>query len=313
MRTHSFRGVLVLAVLLTWTAAPAFAQSIVRGTVVDANGQPVDGATVLFEAEGTTRRMETKTNRNGEFLQIGLTSGAYKVTASKDGVGTHTLTTQVMQRENQPLSFRITPAAASPAEVNKEALAIQAAAGSALDAMKAGRYDEAIASFNEVLLKVPTCAECYYNIGLAHSNKREFSDAEAAFNKAIELDPKSADAYTGLANIYNAQRKFDEAAQASAKAAELAGGGAGGANAEAVYNQGVIHWNAGRFEEAKAQFEAAVQADPRMAMAYYQLGMANLNLGQIPAAREAFEKYLEVEPNGPKSAEVKAFVQQLPQ
>jgi tetratricopeptide (TPR) repeat protein len=313
MRTHSFRGVLALAVLLTWTAVPASAQSIVRGTVVDGNGAPVEGATVLFEAEGTTRRMETKTNRSGEFLQIGLTSGAYKVTASKDGVGTQTLTTQVMQRENAPLSFRISPAAAAPAgEANKEALAIQAAAGSALDAMRAGRYDEAIASFNEVLLKVPTCAECYYNIGLAHSNKREFADAESSFLKALELDPKSADAYTGLANIYNAQRKFEEAAEASAKAAELAGGGVG-ANAEAIYNQGVIHWNAGRFEEAKTQFEAAVQADPKMAMAYYQLGMANLNMGNIPAAREAFEKYLEVEPNGPKSAEVKVFVEQLPQ
>ena len=72
-------------------------------------------------------------------------------------------------------------------------------------------------------------------------------------------------------------------------------------------------WNAGKFAEAKEQFELAAKADPTMAMAHYQLGMANLNLGQIPAARAAFQEYLKVDPNGPKAAEVKVFVQQLPQ
>ena len=67
-----------------------------------------------------------------------------------------------------------------------------------------------------------------------------------------------------------------------------------------------------QFGEAKTQFESAVKADPTMAMAHYQLGMANLNLGQIPQAREAFEGYLKADPNGPKAAEVKTFLSQLP-
>ena len=58
--------------------------------------------------------------------------------------------------------------------------------------------------------------------------------------------------------------------------------------------------------------EAAVKADPMMSMAHYQLGMANLNLGQIPQARESFEAYLKADANGPKAAEVKTFLQQLP-
>ena len=49
-----------------------------------------------------------------------------------------------------------------------------------------------------------------------------------------------------------------------------------------------------------------------MSMAHYQLGMANLNLGQIPQARESFEAYLKADANGPKAAEVKTFLQQLP-
>ena len=50
MRTHLFRGAMALAVLLTVSAVPALAQSVVRGKVVDAQGKAVADATVLFEA-----------------------------------------------------------------------------------------------------------------------------------------------------------------------------------------------------------------------------------------------------------------------
>ena len=86
MRTQLFRGVCAVAVVLTLTAS-AFAQSVVRGKVQDAQGKPVEGATIVFEAEGTNRKMQTNTDKKGEFLQVGLASGPYKVTASKDGVG----------------------------------------------------------------------------------------------------------------------------------------------------------------------------------------------------------------------------------
>jgi hypothetical protein len=42
------------------------------------------------------------------------------------------------------------------------------------------------------------------------------------------------------------------------------------------------------------------------------LGLASLNGGLMPAARAAFEEYLKIAPNGPKAAEVKTFLTQLP-
>ena len=65
-------------------------------------------------------------------------------------------------------------------------------------------------------------------------------------------------------------------------------------------------------EDFAALFEASVKANPANADAQYQLGMANLNLGQLPAARAAFEAYLKAAPEGPKAAEVKTFLTQLP-
>ena len=312
MRTHLFRGAMALAVLLTVSAVPALAQSVVRGKVVDAQGKAVADATVLFEATDANRKTQTKTDKNGDFLQVGLSSGSYKVTASKDGVGSQTLNSNVRQGPNNPLSFTLT-ASSNLSNADKEAaVALQTAAAAAMEAMKAGRHDEAIAKFNEVIAKMPTCADCYYNLGTVYVAKQDLPQAEAAFKKMVELKPDAAEGYTGLAGVYNAQKKFDLAAEASSKAQQLSGGAAGGGGgAEASYNQGVILFNSGKFAEAKTQFEAATKADPNMGMAHYQLGMTALNLGQIPEAVAALEAYLKVEPNGPKAAEVKTALPAL--
>jgi tetratricopeptide (TPR) repeat protein len=313
MRTNLFRGVVAVAVLCAVTVAPALAQSVVRGKVIDAQGKPVPDATILFEATDANRKTTTKTDKNGDFLQVGLASGGYSVTASKDKVGTQTLKLTVRQGPNQPMNFTLSPSSGVSAADKEEAAALQASAGAALDAMKAGRHDEAIAKFQEVIAKIPTCQDCYYNIGVSQMAKQQYAEAEASFKKVLELKPDNADAYTALANLYNSQKKFDLAAEASANATKLTGAAGGGGNAEALYNQGVILFNAGKFAEARVPFEAATKADPNHAMAQYQLGMTSLNLGQIPEAVAALEAYLKVDPNGPKAAEVKAALPALQQ
>ena len=65
-------GVFVMMLLAT----PASAQTGgLRGKVTDAAGKPVEGATVLIEAKGVTRKLTVKTNKKGEFIQIGLYPG----------------------------------------------------------------------------------------------------------------------------------------------------------------------------------------------------------------------------------------------
>jgi Tfp pilus assembly protein PilF len=310
MRTNLIRGVIALAVLLTISAAPALAQSIVKGKVLDAQNKPIEGATVTFEATDANRKAQTKSDKKGEFLQVGLASGQWKVTATKDGVGTQMLPAQVSQGRPSELTFHLSPNSGAPGG-DKAAAELQAAAAAAIAAMRAGNNDDAIAKFNDVIAKVPTCSDCYYNLGVAYTNKQQYDQAEAAFKKTIELKPDSGEAYTGLANVYNAQKKFDLAAEAGTKASQYSSATPGGGGAEASYNQGVILFNAQKFAEAKAQFEASTKADPSYAPAFYQLGMTALNLGQIPDAVAALEQYLKIAPDGPKAGEVKASLPAL--
>jgi len=308
MRTHLIRAATALTVILA-VSSTAAGQSVLRGTVVDEQGQPVEGATVSIVALEGLNTAELTTNARGEFVQIGLASGPYTITATSDD-RTQQLTDNLSQGRPLEIDFVLVPVVGVSAEVSEELTAL---ANGGIAAIAEGRDAEAVQMFNEVLLTLPNCSDCYYNLGVAYANQEQYDDAEQAFRRTIGLAPDHAEAYTGLAGLYNAQQKYDLAAEAGARAAELGSAAGGGGDAQAIYNQGVILWNAGNFADAKTQFEAAIAADPTVAMAHYQLGMANLNLGMVPEARSAFEGYLQAEPNGEKAAEVSGFLQQLPQ
>lgn len=314
------RRLLTLAALVAVLAIgePARAQStgMVKGKVVDAEGQPVEGARVTIEfTEGVSRKHETKSNKKGEFIQIGIFPGNYKVTAEKEKLGSQSFPVRVRLGQTAEVNFQLIPGQGGLA---KEDIAKQTELKELFEAgvtaSKAGNYDEALASFNQALTVAPGCFDCYYNIGYANLQKKAHAEAEAAFKKALEIKPDYADAFNGLANLYNAQRRFDEAAAASAKAAELAGAGgaAGGTGSvDALYNQGVILWNAGKIPEAKKQFEQVITLNPNHAEAHYQLGMSLLNEGKLAEAAGEFESYLKLAPDGQYAAQAKAMVGQL--
>jgi tetratricopeptide (TPR) repeat protein len=299
---------------------PAAAQStgMVRGVVQDMQGQPVENAKVVIEADGSSRKFETKSNKKGEFIQIGLPSGRYNITAEKDKVASNVA--QAAVTVSRPAEVKLVLGAAAAMGASKEIAAKNAELKKAFEegvaASKAGNHDEAMAKFKAAAELNANCYDCYYNIAFSATQKKDYPAAEAAYKKAIELKPDYADAYSGLANVYNAQKKFDEAAAASAKALELsntlptagAAGGAGGGNADALYNQGVILWNGGKVADAKKQFEAAIAANPSHAEAHYQLGMALVNEGNLPAAGEQFETYLKLSPSGPNAATAKGIL-----
>jgi tetratricopeptide (TPR) repeat protein len=300
----------VLAVLAI--AAPVAAQARVQGVVRDDKGQPVEGATVVIDKTdpGRTVHFEAKTNRNGEFIQVGLPSGSYKMTAEKDKLGSAPSNFTVRQTSAIKMDLTLNMAAAA---VQAQQAALNKVFQEGVALLDAGNRAGAIEKFTAAAQSSPNCSACYNNIGTIYAQDKEFDKAEGAFKKAIEINANDADAYNGLANIYNAQRKFEDAALASKKAAELSGGigAAGGGSADAIYNQGVSLFNAGKSPEAKPLFEQAIAANPNHADAHYMLGMTLA--GENPAkAREEFEAYLKLAPDGKNAALAKQFVDALP-
>jgi tetratricopeptide (TPR) repeat protein len=318
LRLASGRRLIVLATMalaVALFAAPTYAQTgMVKGKVLDGAQKPIEKAKVLIEfKDGVNRKYEIKTNKKGEFIQIGLPPGNYKVTASFESLGEQSFDARVRLGDAAEVNFLLggggggmSKEEAAKTEVLKKTFE------EGVNLSKAGSFDEAIAKFNEAAALVPGCYDCYYNIGFAQMQKKEFDLAEAAFNKAIELKANYVDAYNGLATVYNAQKKFDKAQEMGAKAAEFAaviGGSSGGIDAE--YNQGVILWNAGKIPDARVHFEKVILMKPDHADAHYQLGMANLNEGKLPEAAAMFEKYLALAPDGPYAATAKGILSQI--
>ena len=299
---------LMAAVVLLALSTPASAQTgMLKGKVTDKDGKPVEGAKVTISAKAVKNSRDVKSNKKGEWIQIGLFPGEYTVTAEKDEMKAVT-DARVSMGDNPEVTLVLAPPGAGSPEAAAKAAALQKAFDEGVAASRAGKFDESIAKFNEAIGMAPNCFDCYYNIGFAHSQKKEWDQAEAAYKKAVELKPDYAEAWSGLSNVYNAQQKLDLALEASGKAAAIGGGAAGGGNANALYNQGVILWNQGKYAEAKEKFGAATKANPGYADAFYRLGMANVNLGDMDGAVEAFEGYLKAAPDGPHAAEVKGFL-----
>src|SRR5580765_1608770 len=197
-------GLIFCSLLATLAfALPAAAQGLVQGVVTDTAGQPIDGASVVIEAEGTNRHFDMKTNKKGEFMQIGLSSGPYKVTATKDKL---TASQSVRISQGRPANAKLVlgaAAAGSPAE-SAAATALRKVLDDAIAATNAGKFDEAIAGFTKAAELQPTCFACFYNIGYAQAQKKDYDNAETNYKKAIELKADYADAYAGLASLYNA-------------------------------------------------------------------------------------------------------------
>ena len=312
-----------VAVALTLAAAPAAAQTgQVKGKVVDAQGNPVVGAKVTIFNQQTNRPLETKTDRKGEYIQVGLSPGEYKITVAKDSISIDKDVRISLDMAVHDFKLVAGGGAGSKEDVAKakaKSELMNKTFNEGVTLSNEGKTDEAIAKFREIIAVIPNCPECYANIGTVQAQAKKFEEAEASYKKAIEVKPDFAEAYNGLANVYNAMKKFDLAAEASKKALELSTGttgapgstGAAAPSASAIFNQGVILWNAGKIPDAKAQFEQAVKLDPNLADARYWLGMALVNAGTPEAMKEAkphFEAYIKLAPTGTNVETAKAII-----
>ena len=297
-------------------SVPAAAQSgTLKGKVTGPDGKPLEGATVVIEHVGTARKNTAKTDRRGEYVQVGLTPGDYRITVTH-GALTQTQDTRIGV-EMKDLNFELKPGAAGAAaaggkpsaeEAKKHAERIERVKTTfkeGADATNAGQYDEAIAKFNAVLVDLPSCTDCYNNLGTVYTRQKDWVKAEESFRKALGIEPKSVEAYNGLANVYNLQGKSKEAQEALAEATKLATAGAasGGGGATALYNAGIMAWNGNDFQKANDLFSQAVKADPQHAEAHFMLGRVLINLGKLGEAATEFETYLKLAPSGPNAKE----------
>jgi len=276
---------------LVLLAASATAQTgTLQGRVVTEQGTPLAKATVLITAQGgMTDRYEIQTDDGGEYMQIGLRPGAYRVTASAEGYVASVIDTRVSLGDAAKVDIQLKLA---PPPVKDEATALREKFAKAVDLSNSGEFDQAEALYKEVLETHPDIVEAYQNLGYLYEQKEDWAAAQSSYERALELRPGSSEITTALALVYQKSGQSEKATELMARAAAE-----NPQDALAQFNRGGLLLNSGDTAGAIQAFEAALAADPEMAEAHYYLGTVLVGQGRSPEAIEHLEKYLSMSPD----------------
>ena len=189
MKRFLVAGGLIVACLLLVAEARAQGTGAARGKVLDDKGQPVEGAAIALDYQGgVTRKFTTKSNKKGEFTQVGLQPGIYRVTATKDGYQGGYIDVRIGLGEATYLpdlklvsAAAARTAAAGGAEVEKANAELRQLVKDAQALANDKKYDEAITAFQAVLAhNVAAPEEVHFRIGQLQAEKKDYKAAEAA-------------------------------------------------------------------------------------------------------------------------------------
>ena len=286
----------ISAMLFTATFAAAQTGGV-RGKVLDDKGQPLEGVAIKLEFQGGMNlAFDSKTNKRGEYMQIGLRPGNWKFTYTKEGFAVFSSPARVSLGDATVLPDVKMVNAKAAAAAATGADDIQKQFGDAVAKLQGGDNDGAIAAFEALIAKSPNLAEAYYNKGFAQYQKKDYAAAEVTLKKALETRADYSDARVLLSNVYTTQGLKD-------KALEIMTSGGSSSDPKQLYNLALALLNSGKNEEATAAFLKAEAADAANPEIQYFLATAALNAGKTDECITRLEKYLTM---GPRSDQNKA-------
>jgi len=285
----------------------------ISGTVVDENGQPLDGVLIVVESPMTSAKLQGYSDKKGHFAVAGMGTGVWRITASKKGYNSSHIDMDVKQlTRNPPISFTLKKMAGFAALLADDESFQLFDKGNLL--INEGKYDEALAIFDEFMKKYSEIYQVHLNIGSCYLKKGELNRAEAEFllvlDKTIQtLGDYKADtatslrAFSGLGEVYIQKGDFESAQKYFAKALEISP-----EDEVAAYNVGEIYFSHQKIDEAIKFFELATTIKKDWSKPYLKLGYVYLNKGDFEKSLENFRKFIEIDPQNPDVPKVKEMI-----
>lgn len=263
-----------------------------RGKVVDAEGKGIPEATVVFDSPDGGPRFELRTNKKGEYIQVGLSPGAYRITVSKDGYESRSIQARIgIGMATDIEKVELLPAQAAIQQPGSEEEVVREMFAKGVEHTKAGRLDEAAAVFEEINEAHPGILEVHRNLGFIYAQQKDWAKAEASFLAALELRPGEPDFVAALVKIYEQSGQEEKAKELVSRTASD-----NPADGTAQFNQGIFLLKEGKTDEAMGAFEAALAADPPAMEAHYYLGTLLVGQDKTPEAIQHLEAYVASNP-----------------
>jgi tetratricopeptide (TPR) repeat protein len=279
-------------------------QGRVEGRVLDAAGSPLEKVAVSIVSQRTSSiHFDLTSDKNGKFLQIGITPGDYVASFKKDGFAPASKEIHVGIDETTQLEIELKPIDAAVEKALTEADRIFLNGNKLYAGQK---FPEAVAAYESAIRLDPGNWRYELNLGLAYKKMNQSEEALAAFSKAAELSPASFSANKETGEALAKVGRWDEARPFYEKAVAL-----NPDDPDVHYNMGLCLSSLGEPEGALAQFREAVELKPDYAEAYYEMGTILIGQNKVPEAVASLEKFLTLAPEHPKAGVAKQLLQAL--
>jgi len=331
MKTKIFLVTLALVLALCATASFAQMSASVKGKVLDQTGQPMTGATVIYQSVDSGRKYTLKTDKNGGYFSMGIQAGNYNIQLLKDGqmiyhldnvpvkvstVASDNTWDSNLQKEAgavRPPSEEEKKKAEAIAKANEKIKGLNQKMAQAEEASKAGNCDQAAQIMQEAAQLDTTHDIIFARLGEYLTCAKKYPEAIEAYKKALAIAPSKGEYHNNLGQAYLKAGQVDAAIAEYNTAAQVDPTSAG----TYYFNLGAVLTNTGKVDQAIEAFDKAIAVDPTKADAYYWKGVNLLGkattdkTGKMvapPGTAEALNKYLELQPEGANAEGAKALL-----
>jgi tetratricopeptide (TPR) repeat protein len=280
----------VVAVALFFSAAavPAVAQmelGVIKGTVVDETGKPIDGAEIRLRNMERGRDVSVKTDKNGRFYRRGLQAVEYEMTVEKEGFQPIQDKVRIVAGTDRDFDFKLAKATPMGAEEFAQGVA----------AYNKGDFQAAATAFEAAVQKAPTIPDLYVNLALAYFRLERQTEAVANLEKAASLGPDDPKIHYQLGSAYVEMNEYDKAVAAFEKGLSANQNlGTDALALEATSTLGAVYFAQGDNDKAEAQFQKV-----------------HFSKGEVDKALQLFEQVASAHPGTPEATQAAAFVKEL--
>jgi tetratricopeptide (TPR) repeat protein len=319
MHTRSYRKKYLWIILLFLFVGSLPAQTgggrgRLSGTVVDANQNGIPSAKVVCEfIENMKVKKEDITDDKGEWAVLGLGTGMWRVTASKDGYISSFSEVYVRQLERNPKVILTLKKIEDESVLTRDQGSLNMLEQANI-LYKEQKYDEALSLMQQFLEQNPEAYQAYASIGDCYREKGDFDQAIKSYNIVIEKaktdeemgKEMTARALAGIGECYLKMEDFETAQKYFEQSIETYP-----ENEILAYNVGEIYFSNQKIDEAIKYFTLSTQIKPDWPAPYLKLGYVYLNKGDYKNAEANFKKYLEMDPNSPEASTVRSILEYI--
>jgi tetratricopeptide (TPR) repeat protein len=162
----------------------------------------------------------------------------------------------------------------------------------ALQQFDAKQYEQAVATFQQVVAQNPEFYQAHFNLGLCQVNLKRYNEAISSFQQAVRIKPDYVRANYWLGVALVNQKRSTEALGWFEKTVQFEP-----ANASAHYRIGLVYQEQKKYPEAEKAFRRASELKPEEADFKTELGNVYINLRKFPEAITVLNDAIRIKPN----------------